>query len=158
MKEATSKQKAILGWIVSYREKNGISPTLREIGKAFGITSLRGVSVHLEALERKGFLTIYPGVTRGIVPTGIGKDASPTPGFFRIVSDGTPIKTKVFSPSGEDVSNAVPSVDFSVDVKAGVVAKIVVFSRAEVLVPKSSVEIVERMIAETVANIGNDKV
>lgn len=159
MNGVTPRQKSILDWIIAFRGRNGYSPSIREIGDAFGITSLRGVTVHLEALERKGLLTLNPGVPRGIVPTKIGEDVPvPTPGFFRIVSGGTSKETKVFSPSGEDVTGAVLGVSFGVDPKLGVTATIVVQARAEVLVPKGSVEIVERMIAETVANISNDKV
>lgn len=157
MTEATNRQRAVLDFIVSFRAKNGYSPSIREIGDAFGITSLRGVTVHLEALERKGLLTLNRGVPRGIVPTKAG-DTTPTPGFFRIVSGGSSGETKVFSPSGEDVSNAVLGVSFGVDPKLGVTATITVLARAEVLVPKNAVEIVERMIAEAVANSGNDKV
>lgn len=158
MNAVTPRQKQILDWVIAFRGKNGYSPSIREIGNYFGISSLRGVTVHLEALERKGLLTLNPGVPRGIVPTKIGEDVPvPTPGFFRIVSGGTPRETKVFSPSGEDVSGAVLDISFGID-RGGVVAKITVYARAEVLVPKGSVEIVEKMIAETVANIGNDKV
>lgn len=159
MKEATNRQRAILDWIIAFRGRNGYSPSIREIGVHFGIGSLRGVTVHLEALERKGLLTLNPGIPRGIVPTKIGEDVPvPTPGFFRIASGGTPKKTKVFSPSGEDISSAVLAVDLSIDSKAGVVAKIVVLAQAEVIVPKDSVEITKRIMKDIVSNIGNDKV
>lgn len=38
------------------RREGRISPSIREIGKQFEIGSLRGVTVHLDALERKGYI------------------------------------------------------------------------------------------------------
>lgn len=163
MKEATRRQREILDFIKSFRAKNGFSPTIREVGSAFGIKSLRGVTVTLDALEAKGLLKRTPGIVRSMVPVGpVEADEvqgpGPSPGFFRILSGGTPYQTKVYSPSGEDVSNVVLGVQFGVDPKHGVTATLTVLARAEVLVPNGHVEIVEQMIRETVANIGTDKV
>lgn len=38
--------------------KEGIAPTFREIGRRFGIRSTNGVKVHLEALQRKGYIKV----------------------------------------------------------------------------------------------------
>ncbi len=53
----TSRQKQILQYIVDYVQREGYPPSIREIGKDFDIGSLRGVTVHLDALERKGFIS-----------------------------------------------------------------------------------------------------
>ncbi len=52
----TDKQKRILQFVFEYVQDNGYPPSIREIGTAFSIGSLRGVTVHLDALERKGYI------------------------------------------------------------------------------------------------------
>ena len=52
----TDKQEKILNFIVEYVGDKGYPPSIREIGNEFGISSLRGVTVHLDALERKGMI------------------------------------------------------------------------------------------------------
>jgi repressor LexA len=42
------------------------SPTVREIAAAMSIKSPHGVTVHLEALERKGYIRMAQGKPRGI--------------------------------------------------------------------------------------------
>ncbi len=56
-KGLTEKQQKVLEYVIDYQKANGFPPTIREIGDAFGIGSLRGVTVHLDALVRKGFVT-----------------------------------------------------------------------------------------------------
>jgi repressor LexA len=56
-KGLTEKQRNILEHIIDFQKENGFPPTIREIGDTFGIGSLRGVTVHLDALVRKGFIT-----------------------------------------------------------------------------------------------------
>ncbi len=56
-KGLTARQEAILQYILSYVEKEGYPPSIREIGRDFEIGSLRGVTVHLDALERKGYIS-----------------------------------------------------------------------------------------------------
>ena len=56
-KGLTKRQQSILEYILDYVEKEGFPPSIREIGKDFSIGSLRGVTVHLDALERKGYIS-----------------------------------------------------------------------------------------------------
>jgi repressor LexA len=56
-KNLTDKQQSILQFIMDYVQKEGFPPSIREIGKGFDIGSLRGVTVHLDALERKGYIS-----------------------------------------------------------------------------------------------------
>lgn len=65
-KELTQRQQEILNFIYKFREENGYPPTLREIGKHFGITSTFGVKRHLEALVKKEYLSIESNASRGI--------------------------------------------------------------------------------------------
>ena len=51
----TEKQKAILDFINSYVEEHQFPPSVREIGKRFGIYPAT-VQDHISALERKGYL------------------------------------------------------------------------------------------------------
>lgn len=53
-KGLTPRQEEILRFIRTYVSENGYPPSIREIGKQFNIGSLRGVTVHLDALARKG--------------------------------------------------------------------------------------------------------
>ena len=52
----TKRQQSVLRYIENYLAKYGYPPSIREIGTALGIKSLRGVTIHLDALERKGFI------------------------------------------------------------------------------------------------------
>lgn len=56
-KGLTKRQQAILTFVLEYVNREGYPPSIREIGSHFGIGSLRGVTVHLDALERKGFIS-----------------------------------------------------------------------------------------------------
>jgi repressor LexA len=91
----TDKQERILNFIVEYVEDKGYPPSIREIGTAFEISSLRGVTVHLDALERKGYIK-RANTSRSI--TVIGKTGATSPkrnvAFLPIVGTiaaGTPI-------------------------------------------------------------------
>lgn len=72
----TDKQERILAFILEYIEDKGYPPSIREIGNAFSISSLRGVTVHLDALERKGYIK-RANTARAI--TVIGKTGSTAP-------------------------------------------------------------------------------
>lgn len=56
-KGLTTRQQEILDYIVVYIEKEGYPPSIREIGQKFEIGSLRGVTVHLDALEKKSYIS-----------------------------------------------------------------------------------------------------
>lgn len=62
----TDRQKEILTFIEQFRAENGYPPTLREIGKKFGISSTFGVKRHLEALVKKGYIAVESNASRGI--------------------------------------------------------------------------------------------
>lgn len=55
-KGLTARQEAVLQFVVRYIQEIGYPPSIREIGENFGIRSLRGVTVHLDALQRKGYI------------------------------------------------------------------------------------------------------
>jgi repressor LexA len=55
-KGLTKRQEAIFKFLLDYVQENGFPPSIREIGERFSIGSLRGVTVHLDALEKKGYI------------------------------------------------------------------------------------------------------
>jgi len=65
-KQLTERQEEILNFIEQFRAENGFPPTLREIGKKFGISSTFGVKRHLDALVKKEYLNIESNASRGI--------------------------------------------------------------------------------------------
>ncbi len=56
MKQLTTKQAAILNYIMDHVEQNGYPPSIRDIRTKYGFSSLRGATVHVDALARKGYL------------------------------------------------------------------------------------------------------
>lgn len=66
----TARQKSILDYIVDFRRKQGCSPSIPEIQKAFGIRSPNGVAGHLLALEAKGVIRRARRGSRQIDITG----------------------------------------------------------------------------------------
>jgi repressor LexA len=55
MRELTSRQHDVLGFIRAFTARHGVPPTVREIGEKFRVTP-RAAFDHLRALERKGAL------------------------------------------------------------------------------------------------------
>lgn len=66
MDKMTEKQTEIFQWIKRFIERNKYSPTYQEIGDAFKVTP-NASHCHVQALEKKGFLTIARGIARGIL-------------------------------------------------------------------------------------------
>lgn len=62
----TARQRRILDYISNYFEANQEPPTMVEIGRQFGMTSLASVHNVLSILEREGFIRRIPNVSRGI--------------------------------------------------------------------------------------------
>ncbi|TKJ42111.1 repressor LexA [candidate division LCP-89 bacterium B3_LCP] len=62
----TDRQKEVLGFIRKQVSTKGYPPSIREIGKNFGIKSTNGVRGILQALERKGAIKRSPQLSRGI--------------------------------------------------------------------------------------------
>jgi repressor LexA len=84
----TEKQQAILDFIQKYMEEHQYSPSVREIGKQFGIYPAT-VQDHLSALQRKGCLQKQRFLSRSIsVPESARKGGIPVVGS---VAAGLPI-------------------------------------------------------------------
>lgn len=69
MRTLTKKQKLILDFVNSYRENNGLSPTIDEIRKKFRLSAVSTVHQHINELKKKGYLLKNDNVSRGISPS-----------------------------------------------------------------------------------------
>jgi repressor LexA len=70
-KGLTERQQEVLHFIVQHISERGYPPTIREMQLGLTIRSLRGVTVHLDALHKKGFIERLsakdgPRTSRGI--------------------------------------------------------------------------------------------
>jgi repressor LexA len=96
MPEPLSKiERRILNYLVDYLKENTYQPSIREIGKRFGIKSTKTVSEHLQALADKGHIERDASRSRGVRIVGMnlypavlsaplyGKIAAGTPALLR---------------------------------------------------------------------------
>ena len=100
----SERQQRILEFIKAYGDENGYPPTIREIGKAVGITSTSVVKYNLERLQEKGCIGRSKEVSRGLRLMETGQAEAPgKPAEFAaalalvqvpilgVISAGTPI-------------------------------------------------------------------
>jgi len=57
----TPRQEEVLDLVLEALEQRGYPPSIREICDSLGLSSTRGALRHLEALEKKGFISRAPG-------------------------------------------------------------------------------------------------
>lgn len=62
----SERQRKILSFLKTFTLDNGYPPTIREIGKAVGISSTSVVNYNLDALQRAGYILRDRTVSRGI--------------------------------------------------------------------------------------------
>ena len=88
--QLTTRQEMILDFIRRAIRERGYPPTLREIGAQMGIRSTNGVSDHLHALERKGYIRREDMKSRAMRPVDAEPianddgDEAPTPEMVRV--------------------------------------------------------------------------
>jgi repressor LexA len=89
----TARQRRILDFINHYFEAHEEAPTMAEIGKQFGMSSLASVHNVVSILEREGLIRRIPNVSRGIE---LVKDETADQSFeiplLGIVAAGQPIE------------------------------------------------------------------
>ena len=79
----TPRQAEILDYIANHGDRVGFPPSIREIGRRFGIASTNGVNCLLRALERKGLITRGKQRARTLVVTPAGRKAlAPVPALM----------------------------------------------------------------------------
>ncbi|MCZ7836057.1 LexA family transcriptional regulator [Atlantibacter hermannii] len=69
-KKLTARQQEVLDLVADYIADHGFPPTIYELSGLMGCRSPNAANDHLRALQRKGAITITPGVSRGITITG----------------------------------------------------------------------------------------
>jgi repressor LexA len=118
MRELTARQREVLNFIRAFSEREGMPPTVREIGARFKVTP-RAAFDHLAALERKGVLerrTTARRASRSLVLTDrpapgaiaslpiLGRVAAGQPLLAEENREGTlPIAASVLPGRGEDM-------------------------------------------------------
>lgn len=84
------RAREIYSYIKRYKRENGSSPTIRDIGREFGISSTNGVRYYLSMLEKAGYISRKGGISRGIGVAHDTSDASGIPVLGRVAA-GSPI-------------------------------------------------------------------
>ena len=89
----TTRQRTIHDFLCRYTREFGQPPTLAEVQAQFGLRTRAGVSFHLDALEREGFIERIPNVARGIkLLQGLVADEEFELPLLGVVSAGQPIE------------------------------------------------------------------
>jgi repressor LexA len=73
----TSRQKQILKFLSEFIEKHKFPPTRSELARHFGFRSPNAAEAHLRALEKKTFITIASGISRGITLLPLSAEVLP---------------------------------------------------------------------------------
>ena len=75
----TARQQEMLDYIERETSSTGVPPSIRQIGTALGISSTNGVRLHLQALQKKGYIRRSQRTSRGIVSLNrLSTTASPS--------------------------------------------------------------------------------
>ena len=92
----TKRQREILDFLNEFIEQNGYAPSLEEVGRRFGLSSLATVHKHLTNLQEKGFIKRAWNRSRSVelVPTRVGTRAVDLP-LLGNVAAGVPIEAVV---------------------------------------------------------------
>jgi len=88
----TARQRRILDYITNYFAANNEPPTMAEIGRQFGMTSLASVHNVLSILEREGLIHRIPNVSRGIELLNQTPDENFEIPLLGVVAAGAPIE------------------------------------------------------------------
>ena len=99
MKILTKRQEEILNLIKTHILDYGFPPTRADIANALGFKSPNAAEQHLRAIEKKGFITILSGASRGIVLNEEEDDVIPVIG---LVAAGGPILAQ------ENIEKTIP--------------------------------------------------
>ena len=99
MKNLTVKQQQILEYIKDHLTLTGFPPTRSDIANEMGYKSPNAAEQHLRAIEKKGFIKILSGASRGIVLNDSESDEIPVIG---LVAAGGPILAQ------ENIEKTIP--------------------------------------------------
>jgi DNA (cytosine-5)-methyltransferase 1 len=101
MSTLTKKQKEIFDFIKLYINDNGISPTIEETRKKFGLKAVSTVHEHIHALTEKGYLSKDDHLARSLTPKNTTESIIEIPIIGKIAA-GQPIEA--IADHGETVS------------------------------------------------------
>jgi repressor LexA len=89
----TKRQREILDYLQDFIQQHGYAPSLEEIGRRFGLSSLATVHKHLTNLQEKGFIKRAWNRSRSVemIPTNSGGRAIDLP-LLGYVAAGSPIE------------------------------------------------------------------
>ena len=99
MKNLTKRQQEILNLIKNHILDFGFPPTRADIAKTLGFKSPNSAEQHLRAIEKKGFIKILSGASRGIVLSDSNNEEIPVIG---LVAAGGPILAQ------ENIEKTIP--------------------------------------------------
>ena len=137
MKNLTDRQKEILDLIKSYIGDYGFPPTRADISKELGFKSANAAEQHLRAIEKKGYIKILSGASRGIVLNEEEENGIPVIG---LVAAGGPILAQ------ENIEKRIPksqnllsdSVDYYLRVKGDSMVDVGIFEEDLIGVKKTN--------------------
>ena len=137
MKNLTDRQKEILNLIKSFIGDYGFPPTRAEISKELGFKSANAAEQHLRAIEKKGFIKILSGASRGIVLSKEEEKGIPVIG---LVAAGGPILAQ------ENIEKRIPdsqsllseNVDYYLRVKGDSMVDVGIFEEDLIGVKKTN--------------------
>ena len=137
MKNLTKRQEEILNLIKAHILDLGFPPTRADIAKTLGFKSPNAAEQHLRAIEKKGFIKILSGASRGIVLNDSESDQIPVIG---LVAAGGPILAE------ENVEKTIPrsnnllsnDIDYYLRVKGDSMVDVGIFEEDLIGVSKSA--------------------
>lgn len=93
----TKMERRILDYLIDYLKRNTYQPSIREIGKRFGIKSTKTVSEHLQSLADKGYIERDASRSRGVRILGmnLSPDIVHVP-FYGKIAAGRPALSREF--------------------------------------------------------------
>lgn len=88
----TPKQKEILNFIENYIDRHDYAPSLREIGEAFGLSSVATVAGHIDTLKTKGYLVSKENMARSLQLTPAFEERTFSIPLLGVIAAGSPIE------------------------------------------------------------------
>ena len=136
MKNLTKRQEEILDLIKSHISDFGFPPTRADIANTLGFKSPNAAEQHLRAIEKKGFIKILSGASRGIVLSESESHEIPVIG---LVAAGGPILAQ------ENIEKTIPksenllskNIDYFLRVKGDSMVDVGIFEEDLIGVSKS---------------------
>tara|TARA_B100000941_G_C28444560_1_gene521568 strand:- start:60 stop:665 length:606 start_codon:yes stop_codon:yes gene_type:complete len=137
MKNLTKRQEEILNLIKTHILDLGFPPTRADISRSLGFKSPNAAEQHLRAIEKKGYIKILSGASRGIVLNDSENNQIPVIG---LVAAGGPILAE------ENVEKTIPrsnnllsnEIDYYLRVKGDSMVDIGIFEEDLIGVNKSA--------------------